>query len=823
MKNYKRILATVLLVAMMASIFAVTAYAANGFSVHYQKANKLLVTENAAFPQYSVKKAPASSGLKAGDVLYCINREVAHASEGDSTSLNDDGITESEYWTNLSYTAKRAITLVSIYERHSTQYEQAAAQAMIWEATAGGLNVDRFVAGYRGYIIAGAIEATAANYGSEQANKLAAAYDELVNRIMEHTTTPSFDGSTVTMELDEETGLYTAVLTDTNNVLDKFTISVSGITAKKDGNTLTLTSQTPVTSDIKVTMMKEKTAVGSGVILYGNTASGSPVQEMVGGCLADPVPASVTVKVATGTVILKKTSSDGVIADVKFTVTDEAGAVETVTTDETGTITVRGLVVGQTYTISEVENDLYMPQPAQKVTIKSGENTVTFANVAKQWQLKINKVDSNGNRNDIPKGDLKGAEFALYCDGKLVETMVTDANGLTGLSAKHNFRSGVWTVKEIKAPVGYAINPTVFTLNETDKPGQFTEVDNIITMTVEEDMLTGKISLFKHSEFSGDAITAVDAFGDIAPMDYNVEAGAKFEVYLQSAGSYEAAPEGCRDILTTDEDGYAETKSMPYGKYVVHQVEGAEYASFVDDFEVMIDGSKAAYCYVLNNIKWTGSVKLNKISAYSEAPIAGVIFRIFDANKEVVADMVTDKEGNCSVDNLPCGKYSVKEISAPEGYKIDTTEYEFDLTENGQVATFTIENIGTGKLVIHKTDVSTGAALPNAGFRIKDADGKTVVEGRTDANGNCTFALDCGKYTYEEFDAPAGYIIDPAPHAFEIKENGDVVKAEMSNKAVPDTGLSGLPTAAWGALALVMVMLAGALVIIPRVTHKKRK
>lgn len=90
------------------------------------------------------------------------------------------------------------------------------------------------------------------------------------------------------------------------------------------------------------------------------------------------------------------------------------------------------------------------------------------------------------------------------------------------------------------------------------------------------------------------------------------------------------------------------------------------------------------------------------------------------------------------------------------------------------------------ELEITKVDIADGKLLPNAGFRIKDADGNTVVEGRTDENGIAKFTLRYGKYTYEEFDAPEGYQLDTTPFEFEVKENGQILKATVTNEKIPE-------------------------------------
>ena len=114
--------------------------------------------------------------------------------------------------------------------------------------------------------------------------------------------------------------------------------------------------------------------------------------------------------------------------------------------------------------------------------------------------------------------------------------------------------------------------------------------------------------------------------------------------------------------------------------------------------------------------------------------------------------------------------------------------FEVQITENSSVIELgNLENKPvTGKLELTKLDVSTGKPLPNAGFRIKDAEGNTVVEGYTDEYGIARFTLGYGEYTYEEFSAPEGYLLDTTPHAFAITVEGQIVKAEMMNERIPE-------------------------------------
>lgn len=161
----------------------------------------------------------------------------------------------------------------------------------------------------------------------------------------------------------------------------------------------------------------------------------------------------------------------------------------------------------------------------------------------------------------------------------------------------------------------------------------------------------------------------------------------------------------------------------------------------------------------------------------------GAGFRVCDMEGNKVAEAVTGEDGTVSFD-LRYGKYTVSEYKAPEGYVLDETPYAFEVTEDGQVITVDMANTRiSGKLVISKVDADTEKLLPDAGFRIYAADGKTVViEGRTDKNGVCEFQLEFGKYFYQEFDAPDGYKIDDTKYEFSITEDGKIISVVMTNE-----------------------------------------
>ena len=174
-------------------------------------------------------------------------------------------------------------------------------------------------------------------------------------------------------------------------------------------------------------------------------------------------------------------------------------------------------------------------------------------------------------------------------------------------------------------------------------------------------------------------------------------------------------------------------------------------------------------------------------------PLPGAVFGLFRADctdfteKNALLTAESAEDGSFSFENIPYGVWLVREIAAPEGYVLSDEIFTVQICENNAVIELgNLENKPiTGELELTKKDISDGKLLPGAGFRIKDTDGNVVAEEYTDENGLAKFTLRYGKYTYEEFDAPEGYRIDTTPHEFEITEDGQIVKAEMTNEKIP--------------------------------------
>lgn len=328
-----------------------------------------------------------------------------------------------------------------------------------------------------------------------------------------------------------------------------------------------------------------------------------------------------------------------------------------------------------------------------------------FDNILKKWRADVLKVDASLRGNSehgttkmlsldsdsivenlgYPYGEtqgdatLAGAVYGVYRYDELVDTYMTDKNGYF-LTDYYPCGEG-WNIREITPSEGYLLDETVYWLGVT--PGQYTLEKNTEELDVYEDIIFGSLYLIKHMD---DGSTGLET----------VEAGAEFEVYLKTAGSYENARDTERDHLITDEHGYAGTKQLPYGIYTVRQTKGTEGFELAAPFDAFIDKDGCSYQYLLNNAPFTGYLKIQKTDAESglSIPYAGAAFQIYNPDGTrvtmqytypeltVIDTFYTNEEGYLiTPEVLPFGKgYSIVEVKAPYGYVLNSDPVYFDVT-----------------------------------------------------------------------------------------------------------------------------------------------
>ena len=373
----------------------------------------------------------------------------------------------------------------------------------------------------------------------------------------------------------------------------------------------------------------------------------------------------------TGSIKINKQSEDNQNGDREFTITGN-GKTYTIKTGLDGVAILSDIPVYNSnnekivYTISEKNVPVRYVVPADQTATLTADATTTktFKNILKKFTVEVTKQDSE-TASEQGNGTLAGAVYGLYKDGELADTYTTDENGYFKTK---EYVCGNYTIQEISPSEGYLLDTTVHSLGA--EPGKYTIESNLISMTVTEDVVKGNIAIIKHSD---DGSTQIET----------PEVGAEFEVYLKSSGSYANAVETERDHLTCDENGFAQTKDMPYGIYTVHQTVGWEGTEFMADFDVNISENGQTYRYLINNAEFESYVKVVKVDSETgkTIPYEGAGFEIYDSNGQKISmtfayptpttidTFYTNSEGYLiTPEVLPYGEYSLVEVQAPYGY-----------------------------------------------------------------------------------------------------------------------------------------------------------
>ena len=443
----------------------------------------------------------------------------------------------------------------------------------------------------------------------------------------------------------------------------------------------------------------------------------------------------------TGSIKINKQSEDNQNGDREFTITGN-GKTYTIKTGSDGVAILSDIPVYNSnnekivYTISEKNVPIRYVVPAdQTATLTSDATTTkTFKNILKKFTLEVTKQDAEmvtaqGN------GTLAGAVYGLYKDGELVDIYTTGENGYFKTK---EYVCGNYTVQEISPSEGYLLDETVYSVG-AEAENYFIE-HNPLSMTVTEDVIKGNIAMIKHSD---DGSTQIET----------PEVGAEFEVYLKSSGSYANAVETERDHLTCDENGFAQTKDMPYGIYTVHQTVGWEGTEFIADFDVNISESGQTYRYLINNAKFESYIKIVKVDSETgkTIPYEGAGFEIYDSNGQKISmtfsyptpttidTFYTNSEGYLiTPEVLPYGEYSLVEVQAPYGYALDKTPVAFSVSlENAEkensLTIVKIEKQNTaqkGKISVRKTgDIFTSVTTASSAYT--NENGEMIVNPTT--------------------------------------------------------------------------------------------
>ena len=760
--------------------------------------------------------------------VYCVESGIAY-NTSDNTYTSESG-TNSNYLNLLPSEARRGITLTAIYGWkpgaslpvsgiNEDDYKMAT-QIILWEYQQQ-LRSDPYSRHGNGHADANQYFSVIAGRPAEKA------YNWILSQVASHSTVPSFtstkksEAPELELKWDTEKKIYTLTVTDTNNLkIDLETLKGSGVSVTRSGNKYTFTSKNMIMDPVTFEFRKD-IPVANDMLIWGRPG----YQTMMTGA-SDPVSFFVKIKTETyGTAKIVKTSEDGIVSGIPFQIsgTDILGnkVDETVTTGENGQI--KEKLLPGTYLVKELPVDRYVTPSAQYVTIESGQtSTVHFSNILKKFRVHVVKSDAD---TGTAQGDatLAGATYGIYNNGELVDTYTTGPDG--SFMTRYYVCGDNWTVREIDPSTGYLLNDTVYEVGAS--PTLYEVELNTTENQVTETVIYGNIQLVKHTDdldpdVSGEENTDEPNEGVIE----RPEAGAVFEVYLKAAGSYDAAKESERDLLTTDGDGFASSKMLPYGHYTVHQVSGEEGKAFIPDFTVFISSNGQTYSYILNNRTITARLKVEKCDAETGniIPMTGTGFQIKDLstgefvtqdiyypNPETLDTFYVSDEGWLMLpEPLHTGDYELYEVAAPYGYVLSSEPVPFTIDGSEAVVTVTQYNMPQkGQLTITKTGEVFASVQENDGLYqpvyevmglpgavydviadedIYTGDGTlraakdTVVETLTTGEDGTAQSglLYLGRYRLEERQAPEGMVLNTQPEYAELTYTGETVEVTQT-------------------------------------------
>lgn len=687
-----------------------------------------------------------------------------------------------------------------------------ATQVLVWETVVGERDADF------NHVDPGSADAVKSVYRTSHPlyGRFSAYYDSIEASVKNHTVVPSFmdrsEEAAQTVELVWDGSRYTATLTDANGVLSEYAFSSaqSDMSFAVDGNDLTISAETAPADGVTITAVRNNTRQGVVVWSDGHYGPDGTMQDVVTfrDTVSDPMYAYLHLKVSYGSVKIVKTSEDGEVSGISFTVSG-SGTEQTVTTNTDGEMQLDDLRPG-VYTVTEQSSNRYEPQEVRQVTVISGQvATVTFHNRLKRGSLEVVKTAEDGLN--------EGVKFHLT--GTSLAGLPVDEYAVTGSNGKAMF-------SDVLIGTGYILS----------------EVDTGIRYVVPEDQTTAvEWNTVTQAEVRNvlkkwrATITKRDAETGLPQGDATLS-GAVYGVFRG---------EELVDTYTTNESGQFTTTDYVCGNdWTIRELSPSE-GYLLDDTVYPVGAEPQHYTEEYNPIALDvteqvirGGVTLTKVDKdYPENKLEGAVFEVYrdsnrnqelDAEDELLGTMEELGGGEYALTGLCYGGYFAKEAQAPEGFYLDENAYYFAITTDGE--TVTVENEAgkgfvnaaqVGSLRIVKT--SSDGKLEGFSFRVTGANGYDRVF-QTDAEGAILIeGLRIGDYTVSEVrdGTSDGYLL-PADKTASIFE-GAVTEVEMHNEKKPTPEVPQTGDSSHAALWLTLLGLSSIGAVTVLLMRKRKK
>ena len=760
-------------------------------------------------------------GSYEGNICYCIEPGVPQQTGNTFTKKGEDFWDEypSSYNSTISpddiklfigrifqygYTGTISTSWRSQNEGGDKLAHAVATQLLIWETVVGERDADFNKVGTGGK--SAIVEQISTNHPLY--SQIMSYYNSIAASVQRHSKVPSFlaksAGKAQNIELEWNGEAYTATLTDTNGVLSDYTFfsEQTGIDFTTRGNTLTITAEAAPTKPLIISATK--TNIRKGVVVWsdGHYDPDGTMQDVVtySATVSDPVKGYLNIKVSYGSAKIVKTSEDGKVEGISFTVTGN-GVNKTVQTGAGGVIQIDNLAPG-VYTVTEQSYDKYEPQEVRRVTVVSGQvATVNFNNTLKRGTLIVTKTSEDGLN--------EGVKFHLY--GTSLSGLAVDEYAVTDNTGKAVF-------SDVLIGTGY-------TLEEVDTAIRYVVPENQ-TSAVEWNAVTNKsftniLKKWNVIATKSDAETGLPQ-GDatLAGAVYGIYKGDQLvDTYTTDAnGQFTTKYYVCGDDWTireiTPSDGYLlDSTVYPIGAEAKDYT--VEYNTTANDVTEQIIKGRIAI------IKHTddGETQL-------ETPEAGAKFAVFlkaagsyDSAKASERDYLTcDENGYAATKDLPYGIYTVHQTKSWDGREL-LADFDVYIAKDWQTYRYLANNRNFESYIkIVKVDAESGKVIPlaGAGFRLYRPDGSLITQTFTypEVTTIDTFytnsdgylitpeMLEYGTgYSLVEVSAPYGYTLNSEPVYFDVtadnatEENAvtvvEVTKPNTAQKGVIRISKSG--------------------------------